>query len=355
MSSSDDVYMKRCLELAKKGLGQVSPNPMVGAVIVYNDKIIGEGYHQNYGGPHAEVNAIKSLKDMSFLKDSTIYVNLEPCSFIGKTPACAELLKEKQFDRVVIGCKDPNPKVSGKGIEIIKNSGIKTECGVLEIESINLNKRFFINQNAQRPFIILKFAQTSDDFIARSDYSSKWISGPQSRAMVHQWRSEEDAIMTGNMYVPADDNTALVFRASWHQNRALTTAERTEYETGGYFHEAVMPVTYRTYANKDNDYLIDREKQRTVSYSGIKGIQAQDMAVIESMGAISDRNREHLGTSDSAIIGARRRLLREVRNFQEGIEPYAPQHGELYRIRSAAVEAPQDMPLKEVAAESMIL
>ena len=167
--------------------------------------------------------------------------------------------------------------------------------------------------------------------------------------------AEEDAVMTGNMYVPADDNTALVFRASWHPGRALTPAERTEYETGGYFHEAVMPVTYRAYANKGNDYLIDREKQRTVSYSGIKGIQAQDMAVIESMGAISDRNREHLGTSDSAIIGARRRLLREVRNFQEGIEPFAPQHGELYRIRSAAVEAPQDVPLKEVAAESMVL
>jgi len=226
MSSSDDVYMKRCLELAKKGLGQVSPNPMVGAVIVYNDKIIGEGYHQNYGGPHAEVNAIKSLKDMSLLKDSTIYVNLEPCSFIGKTPACAELLQEKQFNRVVIGCKDPNPKVSGKGIEIIKNSGINTECGVLEIECINLNKRFFINQNEQRPFIILKFAQTSDAFIARSDYSSKWISGPQSRAMVHQWRSEEDAIMIGTNTAMYDD-PSLTVRLCSGRNPVRLILDRT--------------------------------------------------------------------------------------------------------------------------------
>jgi phthalate 4,5-dioxygenase oxygenase subunit len=167
--------------------------------------------------------------------------------------------------------------------------------------------------------------------------------------------AEEDAVMTGNMYVPADDNTSLVFRASWHPRRALTAAERTEYETGGIFHELVMPLSYKAYANKGNDYLIDRTKQQTVSYSGIKGIQAQDMAVIEGMGAISDRNKEHLGTSDAAIIGARRRLLRELADFQEGIEPYAPQHGDLYRIRSAAVKASQDMSLKAVAAESMIL
>jgi phthalate 4,5-dioxygenase oxygenase subunit len=167
--------------------------------------------------------------------------------------------------------------------------------------------------------------------------------------------AEEDAVMTGNMYVPADDNTSLVFRASWHPRRALTAVERTEYETGGIFHELVIPVSYKAYANKGNDYLIDRTKQRTVSYSGIKGIQAQDMAVIEGMGAISDRNKEHLGTSDAAIIGARRRLLRELADFQEGIEPYAPQHGDLYRIRSAAVKASQDMSLKAVAAESMIL
>ena len=205
MYRADDLYMKRCLELAQKGLGEVSPNPLVGAVIVYNDKIIGEGYHQSFGGPHAEVNAIKSLEDMSLIKDSTIYVNLEPCSFIGKTPACAELLKEKHFARVVIGCEDPNPKVSGKGIEIINNSGIKTESGILEDECMALNKRFFINQNKKRPYIILKFAQTSDGFIAREDFSSKWVSGPDSRVLVHKWRSEEDAIMVGTNTAKYDD------------------------------------------------------------------------------------------------------------------------------------------------------
>ena len=165
--------------------------------------------------------------------------------------------------------------------------------------------------------------------------------------------AEAHAVMTGNMYVPADDNTALVFRASWHPLRPLTDQERNEYETGGVFHELVEPVTYRPYANKDNDYLQDRNMQRTVSFTGIKGIQAQDMAVIESMGSTVDRTREHLGTSDSAILGARRRLLREVANFQEGIDPPAAQGGDLYWVRSAAVEVPTSMSLREVAECSM--
>ena len=165
--------------------------------------------------------------------------------------------------------------------------------------------------------------------------------------------AEAHAVMTGNMYVPADDNTALVFRASWHPLRPLTDQERNEYETGGVFHELVEPVTYRPYANKDNDYLQDRNMQRTVNFSGIRGIQAQDMAVIESMGSTVDRTREHLGTSDSAILGARRRLLREVANFQEGIEPAAARGGNLYWVRSAAVEVPATMPLREVADRSM--
>ena len=165
--------------------------------------------------------------------------------------------------------------------------------------------------------------------------------------------AEPHAVMTGNMYVPADDHTTLVFRASWHPLRPLTDAEVHEYRTGGVFHELVQPVSYIPYANKDNDYLQDRQMQRTVNFSGIKGIQAQDMAVIESMGPISDRTREHLGTSDSAILGARRRLLREVANFQEGVEPTAPYDGGLYRVRSAAVEVPASMPMLDVAERYM--
>jgi diaminohydroxyphosphoribosylaminopyrimidine deaminase/5-amino-6-(5-phosphoribosylamino)uracil reductase len=190
-------YMSRCLELANCGLGGVAPNPMVGCVIVYKDTIIGEGYHNLFGGPHAEVNAIESVSDKELLKKSTLYVNLEPCAHWGKTPPCSDLIIETGIPEVVIGCLDIFAEVNGKGIERLRTAGVKVETGLMEAESLDLNKRFFTFHKHKRPYIILKWAQTGDGFIAREDYSSKWITNPYSRLLVHQWRSEEAAIMVG--------------------------------------------------------------------------------------------------------------------------------------------------------------
>jgi len=205
-------YMQRALELATNGLGAVSPNPMVGCVIVCDKQIIGEGWHQKFGGAHAEVNAIDSVENKALLKKATVYVTLEPCSFVGKTPACSDLLISSKVKNVIIGALDPNPRVSGNGIKALKKAGIGVVYGVLEKESIELNKRFFINQKMNRVYVVLKWAQTKDGFIARTNYDSKWISNEYSRQKVHQWRAEEDAILVGK-------NTAL------HDNPSLTVRD----------------------------------------------------------------------------------------------------------------------------------
>jgi len=195
--SDHEIYMTRCLVLAQRGLGYVAPNPMVGAVIVYNGKIIGEGYHQKYGDPHAEVNAINSVADHELLKKATLYVNLEPCAHWGKTPPCADLIIEKQIPHVVIGCKDVFEEVNGRGIAKLNDAEIKVETGILEKESLEMNRQFFVSNQKKRPYIILKWAQTADGFLAREDHSSKWISNAYSRLLSHRWRAEEAAIMVG--------------------------------------------------------------------------------------------------------------------------------------------------------------
>lgn len=203
----DKIYMKRCLELAAMGLGKVSPNPMVGAVLVHQDKIIGEGYHQQYGYPHAEVMAIRSVPDekKQLIPKSTLYISLEPCCHQGKTPPCTDLILEHNIRKVVIGCSDPDPKVKGKGIKVLEKSGCKIKRGVLEKEAWELNKRFFTFHIEKRPYIILKWAQTTDGFTAGKDNTPKWISNLFSRKLVHQWRSQEMAIMVGTNTALLDD------------------------------------------------------------------------------------------------------------------------------------------------------
>ncbi len=200
--NSDNKYMQRCIELATKGRQNVKPNPMVGCVIVHNDVIIGESYHKKYGQPHAEVNAINSVKDKSLLKESTLYVNLEPCAHHGKTPPCSDLIIKEELKRVVVGCKDSFAKVAGKGIEKMRNAGIKVDVGILEKESLELNKAFFTFHQKQRPYIILKWAQTLDGYIdvirkAEDPIGVNWITHPNLRLPVHKWRSEETAILVG--------------------------------------------------------------------------------------------------------------------------------------------------------------
>ena len=206
MTESDKIlYMRRCLTLARKGLGRVSPNPMVGCVIVKDGKIIGEGYHIKYGEAHAEVNAIESVKDKELLKGSTLFVNLEPCSHYGKTPPCAERIIKEGISEVVICNVDPNPLVSGRGINMLREAGIQVECGLLQNEGNELNARFFTFHNKKRPYVILKWAQTSDGFIDANYSMPIRISNDVSKACVHKLRAEEDAILVGKNTALKDD------------------------------------------------------------------------------------------------------------------------------------------------------
>ena len=195
--SADVLFMQRAMELALRGSGSVSPNPLVGCVIAHEDRIIGEGWHEKYGSAHAEVNAVSRVDDKSLLRESTVYVSLEPCAHFGKTPPCADMLAQHQVKRVVVAATDPNPLVSGKGIKKLRTAGITVETGLLQEEGIHLNRRFFTMILKDRPYIILKWAQTADGFMARENFDSKWISNAYARQLVHKWRTEEDAIMVG--------------------------------------------------------------------------------------------------------------------------------------------------------------
>ena len=209
-----ETYIKRCLFIAKLGLGKTRPNPMVGCVIVYKNEIIGEGFTSPYGGNHAEVNAIKSVRDKSKLKSSTLYVTLEPCSHYGKTPPCSDLIVENKIPNVVIGCLDVNEKVAGKGVAKLKESGCNVIVGILEKECKNHHKRFFTFHIRKRPYIILKWAETLDGFIAPESKSERkpiWITNELSRQLVHKWRTEEQAILVGKNTV-IQDNPSLTAR-----------------------------------------------------------------------------------------------------------------------------------------------
>ena len=207
-------YMQRCLQLAQYGNGYVAPNPMVGAVLVCDDEIIGEGFHHRFGEPHAEPNAISSVKKPDLLKQSTLYVNLEPCSHYGQTPPCADLIVKSNIPRVVIGTLDPNPKVAGRGVEILRKAGIEVTVGVLIEECRELNKRFFIFQEQKRPYVLLKWAQTQDGFIDRKrDDATEpplQISNAITKQLTHRMRSENQAIMVGANTVLLDNPTLTV-------------------------------------------------------------------------------------------------------------------------------------------------
>ncbi len=197
--------MQRALQLARLGAGSVSPNPTVGCVIVHEEKIIGEGWHRKHGEAHAEVNAVNAVSDKSLLSESTVYVTLEPCSHFGKTPPCADLLIKHQIRKVIICNLDPNPLVAGQGIEKLRQAGIEVEIGLLEAEGRELNKRFFTYIEKKRPYIILKWAESADGFIATKNYETVQISNLLSRRFVHKMRSEEDAIMVGTNTVKYDN------------------------------------------------------------------------------------------------------------------------------------------------------
>ncbi|CAN1497792.1 RibD Pyrimidine reductase, riboflavin biosynthesis [Flavobacteriaceae bacterium] len=209
-----EKYIKRCIELAKNGLGTTYPNPLVGCVIVYENEIIGEGWHKKSGEAHAEVVAINSVKNKDLLKNATIYVSLEPCSHFGKTPPCADLIVKYKIPNVVIGTIDPNSKVAGTGVKKLLDAGINVTVGILEDKCNELNKRFFTFHQKKRPFIILKWAESSDGLISpkiKLEQKPVWITNEFSRQLVHKWRSEEQAILVGTQTV-IDDNPTLTVR-----------------------------------------------------------------------------------------------------------------------------------------------
>lgn len=218
--------MQRCLDLARNGLGSTYPNPLVGAVLVHNNKIIGEGWHQQAGQPHAEVNAIQHVKDTSVLKKSTLYVNLEPCSHFGKTPPCSDLIIEKHIPNVVIGMIDPFKKVAGKGIKKLIDAGCNVKVGVLEDKCVKLNKRFLTFHLKKRPYIILKWATSKDGYLSPYQYPSipeklspVWITCNASKQLVHRWRNQEQAILVGANTILAD-NPQLTTRL-WSGNNPI--------------------------------------------------------------------------------------------------------------------------------------
>jgi len=220
--STSNIFMQRCLDLALLGMGDVAPNPMVGCVIVHDGIIIGEGYHQKIGQPHAEVNAIRSVQNPELLKKSTLYVSLEPCAHFGRTPPCSDLIIENGIPHVIIGTVDPFATIAGKGIERMQKAGIKVEVGTLEKECRELNRRFFTFHEKKRPYILLKWAQTLDGFIDTDRTETQhptWITNALSKRLVHKQRSEESAILIGTNTAEYD-NPALTVR-EWTGNQPI--------------------------------------------------------------------------------------------------------------------------------------
>lgn len=256
---TEEFFMHRALDLAKLGAGHVSPNPLVGCVIVYDGKIIGEGWHKKYGEAHAEVNAVNDVHDKLLLKKSTVYVNLEPCSHFGKTPPCADLLIREQVKKIVVATLDSNPLVAGEGIKKLRSAGIEVVTGILQEESRALNKRFFTFIEKQRPYIILKWAQTADGFIARKNYDSKWISNELSRQLVHKWRTEEDALLVG-------------MRTAQHDNPLLNVRDWSG-------RNPIRLVIDRFLKLSDSLHLFD-QTQRTLRYNILKHVEHNNLSFI---------------------------------------------------------------------------
>lgn len=256
---TDEVFMRRALELALMGQGNVSPNPMVGSVVVHDGRIIGEGWHNRYGEMHAEVNALNSVKEQDLLKESTVYVSLEPCSHTGKTPPCTDLLIRHGVKKVVVANLDSNPLVSGNGIKKLRASGIEVVTGIFDQEGRELNKRFFTWMEKQRPYIVLKWAETSDGFIAKENHDSKWISNEYSRQLTHKWRAEEDSILVGAK-TAAHDNPQLNVRDWSGRNPVRIVIDR--------------------FLKLSNTLHLFDKKQRTIVYNVLKHEEHTNLSLV---------------------------------------------------------------------------
>lgn len=272
-----EKYIKRCIEIAKNGLGSTAPNPMVGCVIVYEDLIIAEGCTSAYGGSHAEVNAINKVKNKALLKNSILYVSLEPCSHFGKTPPCSDLIIKHQIKTVVIGCLDSNPLVAGKGIEKLRKTGIEVITGVLEQECRWHHKRFFTFHEKLRPYIILKWAQTADGFIApliKQEKKPVWITNTYSRQLVHKWRTEEQSILVGTKTV-IEDNPYLTSREWFGRNPIRIVLDPKNSLTTTYHVFSNEAQTIKISSVKNTSDLSKDFKQETLIWDEDLGVAEQ--------------------------------------------------------------------------------
>jgi len=249
--NNDELYIKRCIELAQKALGKTYPNPLVGSVIVYNGEIIGEGYHHKAGENHAEINAINSVKNKDLIPESTIYVSLEPCAHFGKTPPCALKIKELGFKKVVIGAMDSHDKVNGKGKKIIQDAGIEAVSGILEKECIELNKRFFTYHEKKRPYIILKWAESGDGFLDK-DFKPTAVSNTLVNQFVHQLRADEHAILVGTQ-TALNDNPSLTVRNAEGTNPVRILID----------FDLKVPSGYNIYNNEAKTLVLNAVKEST--------------------------------------------------------------------------------------------
>ena len=304
--------MQRCLDLAAFGIRAVSPNPMVGAVIVMDTIIIGEGYHHKYGEAHAEVNAINHVisnfsDSAELLEQSTLYVSLEPCAHYGKTPPCADLIIKHKIPKVVVGCRDPFEAVNGKGIEKLRNAGIEVTTGILEQECQWLNRRFFTRVQKQRPYIILKWAQTANGFFAPDDNSRHWITGLTSRKLVHQWRGEEDAVLVGKN-TAAIDNPQLNVRYGQSQSPKRIVIDRSLELNGSLnlFDQSVETLIFnavKTEIDGKNKYIALEDFDRYVPQYILYQLYLQDIqSVIIEGGAHTLNTFIEAGLWDEARI-----------------------------------------------------
>ena len=307
-----EKYMRRCLDLAALGIGYVSPNPMVGAVVVMDTAIIGEGYHHKYGESHAEVNAINQVinkfdNSAELLKQSTLYVSLEPCAHYGKTPPCVDLIIKHKIPKVVVGCRDPFEAVNGKGIEKLKAAGVEVITGVLEKECRWLNRRFFTRVQKHRPYIILKWAQTADGFFAPDDNSQYWITGPVSRKLVHQWRSEEDAVLVGKNTAAIDNPQLNVRYAQGKSPKRIVIDRRLELnKTLNLFDQSVETLVFneiKTGIEGKNKYIALEDFDRYVPQYILYQLYLQDIqSVIIEGGAYTLNSFIEAGLWDEARI-----------------------------------------------------
>lgn len=303
-----EKYIKRCIAIGKNGLGTTAPNPMVGCVIVHDQKIIGEGFTSPFGGAHAEINAINSVKDLSLLKKATLYVTLEPCSHFGKTPPCADAIIHHKIPKVVIGTIDTHSKVAGKGIEKLKASGCEVVVGVLEDEVQQHHKRFFTFHNKKRPYIILKWAESADGFIGpetKNEQKPVWITNELSRQLVHKWRAEEQAILVGTNTV-IEDNPSLTVRDWTGKNPIRIVIDR----------ENKLSKDFKVFDTKSKTYIISKEN---TDFNQPLGRQICDFLFTNDINSvIIEGGRQTLQTFINENLWDEARVFKGTVNFSSG-------------------------------------